>query len=48
MRLAMNRNTGLLTVILGLIVFCGLLAAVRPLSALPRSTQEAIAHTLRR
>ena len=44
----MNRNTGLLAVILGLIVFCGLLAAVRPLNALPASAREAVAHTLRK
>jgi len=38
----MNRNIGLLTVILGLVVFSGLIAAVRPMQLLAPSAAQTL------
>jgi hypothetical protein len=44
----MNRNTKIFAFFLGLVLFSGLLAAVRPLFLLSPSGQQTVTHLLRR
>jgi hypothetical protein len=44
----MNRNTWPLAVALGLIVFCGILTALRPLGVLPSNARDAAVRAMKK